>query len=566
MTITKAGTVIENAIINGSLRITADNVVIKNSVIKYSGTWGIDAEGAKNVTIQNNDITGPGYSGTANAAILGSGNFSGNDISKSENGIVLQGGASTVKGNYIHDLEAAGSDPHYDGISVQGGQNGVLIEGNTVIGRDTSDVFIKNDFGPIANVKVTGNLLLGDSGYPVYVDGRANGGPITGVTISNNHIEKGYYGYYNIENSKPVLSGNVEYPRNGAPEPGDGTVSPDPTPTPTPGNKVIDGTSGNDNLVGSSGKDTINGKAGNDTLNGGAGNDTLNGGTGNDVLKGGAGADTLNGGSGRDTATYSGSNKAVNVSLGTGTGTGGHAQGDKLSGIENLTGSSHSDTLTGNSGNNVIKGGLGVDKMIGGGGNDTYGVNDSRDKVTENPGNGHDLVNASASYKLGANIEELHLTGERNLTGTGNGKANEIIGNAGDNRLYGGAGNDVINGGTGNDTIRGDAGFDKLTGGGGADGFVFRQASLKSDQPDHITDFSSNDLIRFDVTSGPTGALADSAFRLGTHAADSNDRFIFDKKSDTLYYDKDGSGSAAQIKVAVLDNGYVLSADDIWLF
>ena len=220
MEISEAGTVIENAIINGSLRITAADVVVKNSVIKYSGTWGIDAEGAKNVTIQNNDITGPGYSGTANAAILGSGNFSGNDISKSENGIVLQGGASTVKGNYIHDLEVAGSDPHYDGISVQGGQNGVLIEGNTVIGRDTSDVFIKNDFGPIANVKVIGNLLLGDSGYPVYVDGRANGGPITGVTISNNHVEIGGYGYYSVENASPAISGNIEYPRNGAPMPG----------------------------------------------------------------------------------------------------------------------------------------------------------------------------------------------------------------------------------------------------------------------------------------------------------------------------------------------------------
>ncbi|MCD2182923.1 right-handed parallel beta-helix repeat-containing protein [Rhizobium sp. GN54] len=220
MEISEDGTVIENAIINGSLRITADNVVIKNSVIKYTGTWGIDAEGAKNVTIQNNDITGPGYSGTANAAILGSGNFSGNDISRSENGIVLQGGASTVKGNYIHDLEAAGSDPHYDGISVQGGQNGVLIEGNTVIGRDTSDVFIKNDFGPIANVKVTGNLLLGDSGYPIYVDGRANGGPITGVTITNNHLEMGGYGYYSVDSSSPTISDNVEYPRNGAPAPG----------------------------------------------------------------------------------------------------------------------------------------------------------------------------------------------------------------------------------------------------------------------------------------------------------------------------------------------------------
>ena len=51
MTISKAGTVIENQIINGSLRITAADVVIKNCVIKYNGTWGIDAEGAKNITV-----------------------------------------------------------------------------------------------------------------------------------------------------------------------------------------------------------------------------------------------------------------------------------------------------------------------------------------------------------------------------------------------------------------------------------------------------------------------------------------------------------------------------------
>ena len=211
MTITQAGTVIEGKIINGSLLVTAPNVIIKNCVIKYDGWWGIDAEGAKNITIENCDITGPGYAKNANAAILGSGSFIGNDISNSENGIVLTGGASTVKGNYVHDLATAGADPHYDGIAVQGGQNGVLIEGNTVIGRDTSDIFIKNNFGPINDVTVKGNLLLGDAGYQVYVDGRDKGGAITGVTIADNYVQKGGYGYYSVDNSKPLISGNVEF-------------------------------------------------------------------------------------------------------------------------------------------------------------------------------------------------------------------------------------------------------------------------------------------------------------------------------------------------------------------
>ena len=211
MTITQNGTVIENKIIDGSLRITADNVIIRNCKINYNGMWGIDAEGAGNVTVKDCDIVGPGYNGDSNAAILGSGTFLRNDISRSENGIVLQGGASTVKGNYIHNLEDGSSDPHYDGISVQGGQNGVLIEDNTVIARDTSDIFIKNDFGPISNVTVNHNYLAGTPGINVYVDGRASGGPITGVSITNNYIEKGYYDYYSVDNSSPTITGNIEY-------------------------------------------------------------------------------------------------------------------------------------------------------------------------------------------------------------------------------------------------------------------------------------------------------------------------------------------------------------------
>ena len=54
-----------------------------------------------------------------------------------------------------------------------------------------------------------------------------------------------------------------------------------------------------------------------------------------------------------------------------GTSTGGRAQGDTLTEIENLTGSAFSDTLTGDAGNNVLKGLAGNDTLIGGAGNDT---------------------------------------------------------------------------------------------------------------------------------------------------------------------------------------------------
>src|SRR3546814_15995539 len=77
------------------------------------------------------------------------------------------------------------------------------------------------------------------------------------------------------------------------------------------------------------------------------------------------------GGSGTDTASYAGSANGVTVDLTTGTGLGGDAQGDTLSGIENLTGSNYDDTLTGDGGNNSLTGGTGNDTLNGEGGNDT---------------------------------------------------------------------------------------------------------------------------------------------------------------------------------------------------
>ena len=115
----------------------------------------------------------------------------------------------------------------------------------------------------------------------------------------------------------------------------------------------------------------IDAGAGNDNLFGGNGNDTLCGDDGNDTINGGLGADVIIGGDGIDLASFMYSNEAVTVDLSTGIGVGGHAEGDLLSGIENLYGSYMSDTLTGDSGDNKLQGGSGNDTLSGGAGNDT---------------------------------------------------------------------------------------------------------------------------------------------------------------------------------------------------
>ncbi|MBI2979157.1 MAG: hypothetical protein HYY38_10150, partial [Rhodospirillales bacterium] len=115
---------------------------------------------------------------------------------------------------------------------------------------------------------------------------------------------------------------------------------------------------------------TIDGGAGDDIIFARAGDDVVLGGEGNDILDGGAGADVLDGGAGVDTASYAESLAGVIVNLASGQGFGGDAEGDTLINIENLTGSSFSDTLTGDEGSNTLAGGAGDDVLAGGGGDD----------------------------------------------------------------------------------------------------------------------------------------------------------------------------------------------------
>ena len=133
-----------------------------------------------------------------------------------------------------------------------------------------------------------------------------------------------------------------------------------------------------------------------------------------------------------------------------------------------LTGNAGNDTLIGAAGDDTLNGGIGADSMTGGTGNDGYSVDDSGDTVVELANEGTDTVNASISYTLTDNVENLILTGTA-ASGTGNGLDNVITGNASANLLSGGAGNDTLNGEDGNDTLQGGIGNDTLNGGDGND-------------------------------------------------------------------------------------------------
>lgn len=89
---------------------------------------------------------------------------------------------------------------------------------------------------------------------------------------------------------------------------------------------------------------------------------------------------------------------------------------------------------------------------MGGLGNDTY-ITDGGDTITEAASAGTDTVQSSVTTTLGANLENLTLSGSTAINGAGNESNNTIAGNTTANSLNGGMGTDTLIGGSGRDTF-----------------------------------------------------------------------------------------------------------------
>jgi Ca2+-binding RTX toxin-like protein len=179
----------------------------------------------------------------------------------------------------------------------------------------------------------------------------------------------------------------------------------------------------------------------------------------------------------------------------------GTARGDVLRGLGG------DDRLSGLAGNDLLDGGAGTDVMSGGLGNDTYIVDRATDRVIEGAGQGIDLVRAGVSYTLGANLENLTLTGTRNINGTGNPLNNVITGNAGANVLNGAAGHDILFGAAGSDRLIGGSGNDGLVPGTGNGVRDVVSGGAGLDTVDY-SDAQSRVVVVLGVTTASTGGAA----------------------------------------------------------
>ena len=230
------------------------------------------------------------------------------------------------------------------------------------------------------------------------------------------------------------------------------------------------------------------------------------------------------------------------------------------SGDDHINAGAGNDSVNGGEGNDILDGGIGNDRLAGGPGDDTYIVDSSRDVAIENAGQGQDTIKSSVNYTLTVNIENITLTGNANIDGTGNNLDNVITGNSGNNLLKGLDGNDTLLGGAGNDTLIGGKGNDILTGGDGSDSFLFGSGAIFNSSDfgvDNISDFTKgSDKIILSKTSFNAlvstvgNSLQAAEFATINEAANelalvgsSNAKIVYNLATGNLFYNQNGASN-----------------------
>lgn len=381
--------------------VDAADVVTETSAQGGNDTVRSSVNHTLSANVENLVLLGSG-------AVDGTGNSGDNRITGTVGNNALAGGAGVDTVSYANAIASVTVALAQQTAQNTGGAGIDTLSGfENVIGSAQADQLT----GTAGNNRLDGGIgadtLTGGAGDDVYVIGNSSDQAIEGANAGRDRIESSV---------SWTLSEHIE----------------DLTLTGTARNAT--GNAAGNTLVGNAEANLLDGREGVDTMSGGSGDDTyIADHVSDQVVEAADGGTDLV----KSSASYGLSANVEDLIL---TGTARWAGGNSLD-----------NHLTGNDAANELDGRGGADSMTGGGGNDLYLVDNSGDQVVERAGGGKDRVESSVSYTLGADVEELVLTGSAR-NGTGNGVANLIVGNDYDNRLDGGLGADTMHGGLGNDT------------------------------------------------------------------------------------------------------------------
>jgi hypothetical protein len=198
--ITKPGTTIEDAQVNGPINVQANNTTIKDSEIIASGGEGEHGiwieEGITGTVIEDDTIRGsePSGNGVVQYAI-----FSDDESTRIERDYIYNAtepvsGPSQISNSLI---EANGTIPeeHYEDVYYGGGGGALIVNHNTLLNphSQTAVIFASVDFGNQTTLSITDNLMAG-GGYMLYGGGSGDEGSVLGpVTVTGNRFSRHYF-------------------------------------------------------------------------------------------------------------------------------------------------------------------------------------------------------------------------------------------------------------------------------------------------------------------------------------------------------------------------------------
>jgi Ca2+-binding RTX toxin-like protein len=173
-----------------------------------------------------------------------------------------------------------------------------------------------------------------------------------------------------------------------------------------------------------------------------------------------------------------------------------------------------------------------------------------------------------ATDSAGLSIDRTFSVNLRDVAGE------RVTGTGGSDVIKGGRGSDQLSGIAGDDKLYGGVGNDQLRGGVGRDVFVFDTKLNKTTNVDRLDDFSvKDDAIWLDNKvfaelgkGSPKGIKVKAdMFVKNAKAQDREDRIIYDHKEGNVYYDTDGTGPKAQVKIAILSKGLKMTYHDFFV-
>jgi len=349
--------------------------------------------------------------------------------------------------------------------TLDGGAGNDTIDGNG--GNDTIYGGLGNDslFGDIGN-----DSLMGDAGSDTLSGGSGNDCLVGGVEADYMTGGAGNDSY-SVDNTGDVVSETTNQGTDIIYSSVDYTIPANVEALVLTGTAKLNATGGNvtnDSLVGNAGNNILTGLGENDTLMGGeiikstnggnddtlGGNDTLLGGNGNDSLIGGPGVDSLIGGLGNDTYEVSFDSRVTvtdtNALF-------------ALTAAQVINGDFVFQYDPSNPALSILWNVVDINNALPAARFANTGRSPfiATDVIVEDATLTEvDLVKSSATYTLGANLENLTLIGSASVNGTGNTQDNVLTGNIGNNSLDGSGGNDTLDGSFGTDTLIGGAGND----------------------------------------------------------------------------------------------------------